>query len=136
MCLRTGECPKERQDAPHEMSLDSHEELKVDEDVQEAALASERYALLNAVKVAGATGATYRSILQVDLVDGYALRTASKRMQADRVLVFAPEELRKDREVRDNLHLAPGCTWHPLGGPGSCPPERKGIGLCPRPSEE
>lgn len=28
-----------------------HEELKIDEDVQEAALASERYALLNAVKV-------------------------------------------------------------------------------------
>ncbi|CAK9030030.1 unnamed protein product [Durusdinium trenchii] len=70
------------------------EELKRDEDVQEAMLASERYALLHSVKV-----------------DGYALRTASKRMQADReivlaavkqngkVLVFAPEELRKDREV-------------------------------------
>ena len=43
------------------------EELKEDLDVQEAALASERRALLEAVKI-----------------DGYALRSASKRLQAER----------------------------------------------------
>merc|ERR1711920_859543 len=70
------------------------EELRRDEDVKEATLASERAALLAAVKV-----------------DGYALRSACKRLRADReivlaavkqngkVLVFAPEDLRKDREV-------------------------------------
>ena len=85
-------------------------ELKHDEDVHEAMLSSERYALLHSVKASCTRYHVCPGLLPTSLklcfalcssrwqfihhktvagtakqVDGYALRTASKRMQADRV---------------------------------------------------
>merc|ERR550525_989551 len=85
------------------------DELKHDPDIEEASLSSERSALLAAVKV-----------------DGYALRSASKRLRADReiilaavkqngkALVFAHESLKCDKElvmeaVAEGGHVA---LWH------------------------
>lgn len=48
------------------------EDLRADEDINEAALASERAALLAAVKL-----------------DGYALRSACKRLRSDREIILA-----------------------------------------------